>query len=504
MDHRSSRPISRRTLLSAGAAAVAGTTLGGCGMFGERSGDDGPPLDPVTGVALREPEMLRSERGVLRVTLEAAAGTHEVAGREVTTLGYNGGLPGPTLTLRAGDRLQVHLANGLAEDTNLHVHGLHVSPRGNGDNVFVSVAPGDSFDYDYQLPDDHPPGVYWYHPHLHGLVADQVYGGLYGAIVVEDPSPVDVARERLLVVSDVSLDASGQVVTPSQMEQMMGREGGLVLVNGQVAPRIEMVAGSRERWRVVNACSARFLSLRLDGHALHLVGMDSGRFAEPRATDHVLLLPGNRADLLVTAGRGAGVLRALPYDRGGIGMMGGLRSRGTGPVPLATVAVTTDGAADTGPLPAFDPPRDLRTEDVAGRRELVFATGMGGMGMGGMGMGAGRAMGDMMSFTIDGREFAHDRVDQEVRAGTVEEWTIRNDSPMDHPFHLHVWPMQVLEENGTAHEAPVWQDVVNVPARGSVRVRVAFDDFDGRTVYHCHILDHEDRGMMGVVEASTG
>ena len=111
---------------------------------------------------------------------------------------------------------------------------------------------------------------------------------------------------------------------------------------------------------------------------------------------------------------------------------------------------------------------------------------------------------DWSRFTIDGREFAHDRVDQEVRAGTVEEWTIRNDSPMDHPFHLHVWPMQVLEENGTAHEAPVWQDVVNVPARGSVRVRVAFDDFDGRTVYHCHILDHEDRGMMGVVEASTG
>jgi FtsP/CotA-like multicopper oxidase with cupredoxin domain len=84
----------------------------------------------------------------------------------------------------------------------------------------------------------------------------------------------------------------------------------------------------------------------------------------------------------------------------------------------------------------------------------------------------------------------------------VEEWTILNDSPMDHPFHLHVWPMQLLEENGREVDSPTWQDVVNVPARGSVRVRVAFEDFAGRTVYHCHILDHEDRGMMGVVEAT--
>ena len=121
---------------------------------------------------------------------------------------------------------------------------------------------------------------------------------------------------------------------------------------------------------------------------------------------------------------------------------------------------------------------------------------------GGMGGGMSGGMGGMMSFTIDGREFDHDRVDQEVGLGTVEEWTILNDSPMDHPFHLHVWPMQLLEENGREVDEPTWQDVVNVPARGSVRVRVAFEDFAGRTVYHCHILDHEDRGMMGVVEAT--
>ena len=126
------------------------------------------------------------------------------------------------------------------------MHGLHVSPEGNGDNVFVTVEPGESFDYDYRLPDDHPPGVFWYHPHHHGTVADQVFGGLYGAIVVEGPEELPVARERVLVVSDTSLDADGQLRQPSAMERMMGREGDLVLLNGQVRPTLTARPGVGE------------------------------------------------------------------------------------------------------------------------------------------------------------------------------------------------------------------------------------------------------------------
>ena len=112
-------------------------------------------------------------------------------------------------------------------------------------------------------------------------------------------------------------------------------------------------------------------------------------------------------------------------------------------------------------------------------------------------MGMGGAPG---SFTIDGKAFDPARVDQAVRVGTVEEWTLRNASPMDHPIHLHVWPMQLVETNGQPAQEATRQDVVNVPAQGNVKVRVAFDTFGGRTVYHCHILDHEDLGMMGVVD----
>jgi len=133
---------------------------------------------------------------------------------------------------------------------------------------------------------------------------------------------------------------------------------------------------------------------------------------------------------------------------------------------------------------------DLRGVEVDGERTLTFAMSMG--------------MGRGMRFTIDDREFDADRVDTTVGLDTVEEWTITNDSPMDHPLHLHVWPMQVVTRNGQAIDgSPQWLDVVNVPAEGTVTVRVRFSDFPGRTVYHCHILDHEDQGMMAVVEART-
>jgi FtsP/CotA-like multicopper oxidase with cupredoxin domain len=444
----------------------------------------------VPGQALAEPPVLRSSGGLLQVRLEAAESRVPIAGRDAGTLAYNGSLPGPTLHVRPGDRLRIELVNRLTEPTNLHVHGLHVSPQGNGDNAFVVVDPGASFGYEHHLPVDHPPGVYWYHPHHHGLVADQIFGGLYGAIVVDDPTPVPVTHARLLVVSDITLDGSGQVLQPSPMVQMLGREGELVLVNGQTGPRLQARPGARERWRIVNACTARYLRLRLDGQQVQLLGLDSGRSATPQDVDELVLTTGNRADLLVTTATGTSELRTLPYDRGDMGMMGGMPGmadgapgRGTGePLTLATLEVTGSAAAPLPPVPAQPAARDLRAETVTAHRELTFAMGMGGPGG--------------MSFTIDGRQFDPDRIDQAVQPGAVEEWTLVNTSPMDHPMHLHVWPMQIVDDAAT----PTGRDVVNIPARKSVRVRIAFDDYTGRTVYHCHILDHEDRGMMGVLQ----
>ena len=481
------RPISRRRALQLGGLGLLSTAVGSAGLAWPRDG----LLAPQGGRQLLEPETLRSADGLLRVRLEAAEGPLTVGGRRATAYGYNGGLPGPTLRLRPGDRLQVQLVNRLDAPTNLHVHGLVVSPEGNSDNVFVTLQPGESFDYDYRLPADHPPGVYWYHPHHHGMVADQVFGGLYGAIVVEDLDELPVSRERVLVVSDITLDGAGRVQQPSGVARMMGREGELVLVNGQARPTFTARPGERERWRIVNACAARYLRLRLDGQHLDLLGIDSGAFPEPRRVGEIVLATGNRADLLVTAVEGTSTLDAWGVDRGGMGgMMGSAVSGDVG--PLATLRVTGAAVAGLPAVPVRPQLRDLRGVAPAAHRLLVLGTG-GGMG-GGMGPGG-------MTFTIDGRRFDADRVDQTVALGTVEEWTLANGSPMDHPVHLHVWPMQVVAEAGRPVDDVRRQDVVNVPARGEVTVRVAFEEFGGRTVYHCHILDHEDNGMMGVVEA---
>ena len=482
-------PITRRNALMLGGVGAAAVIAGGTGLTWAWTSGAGQSPGP----SLAEPRILRSADGKLTVRLTTAEARVPISGTQVAALTYNGTLPGPTLMVRAGDRIAVSLENRLSSPTNLHTHGFHVSPRGNSDNPLVMIRPGETFDYEFQLPDAHPPGVYWYHPHHHGLAADQVFGGLFGAIIVEDSTPIETTRERILIISDLSFDPSGQVAQATQMDRMAGREGNTTLVNGQVNPELTAKPGERERWRVINACTSRFLKLRLDGQKLQLLGKASGRFSLPELVEEVLLAPGNRADLLVTTSAGTSILRTLSADRGSAGAMMGPRS--STDANLATLTVAGASAPAAPAIPSQPAPRDLRTAPLTGRRTLTLAMGGGMGGMGGMGTGSG-----MMGFTIDGKSFDPARVDTAVAAGAIEEWTVRNTSPMDHPFHLHVWPMQLIEQSGQKTSSPIWQDVVNVPARSSVRVRIAFDDFTGKTVYHCHILDHEDNGMMGLIE----
>jgi FtsP/CotA-like multicopper oxidase with cupredoxin domain len=481
------KPVSRRQALALGIAGSGAIAVGAGGLLWARSS----PFRVEAGGRLIEPVMLSSQERSLELRLEAAPAQVSISGREAFVAAYNKTLPGPTLRLRPRDRLRVTLVNSLDVATNLHVHGLHVSPAGNGDNSFVSVEPGGSFDYEYDLPANHPSGTFWYHPHHHGSVADQVAAGLYGAIIVDDLEELPVTRDRVLLVSDISLTGTGSLRPPSLAERMMGREGETVLVNGQVLPVLSAASGDRERWRVINACPARYLRLQLEGTQLQVLALDGRPLAAPAQVEEVLLAPGNRADLLVDAVEGTAYLRAASFDRGSMtGMMG--RGRAAVSSPVALLSLEANGAPGGGlpPISTTGRLRDLRKEAVSARRRFDFSMGMGsGMGPAGM------------KFTINGKEFDSGRIDEIVSLGSVEEWTLTNSSPMDHPMHLHVWPMQVIQEDGRDLLGPRWQDVVNIPARGEVKVLVSFDDFPGRTVFHCHILDHEDLGMMRVVEA---
>jgi FtsP/CotA-like multicopper oxidase with cupredoxin domain len=419
-----------------------------------------------------EPVVLRSSGGRLDLSLNAAAATHP--GAASGALAYNDSVIGPTLRLRPGDRLTIELTNNLDDATNLHTHGLAVSPTSPADDVFVSVAPGETRTYVYDLPEDHRSGLFWYHPHLHGVVATQVAAGLVGAIIVydalDDMEEISTARERLWVLNDPT--SADRAV--SGMDQMHGRTGSSVMVNGASKPTFEVTAGVVERWRIVNASASRRLPFAVDGASLALIASDGGRFAEPIDVQGVVLSPGERAEVLVVPPTEAGSYQVTGDGSGG---------------EIATLVVAeANAAAPTLPARLVDPSL-FEIGAVTARRTLRFGSEMGG----GMMSGGG------LSFTIDGRTFDPERVDIDTVLGEIEEWTIVNDTGMDHPFHLHVWPFQIVDDTGW----PGWKDTVNVPGGGQVTIRIPFVGHTGRTVYHCHILDHEDIGMMGVINVAS-
>jgi len=448
----------------------------------------------ATAMVFSEPNVLTSSNGRLELTLRAEPADLPWGGSTRYAYTYNGSSPGPTLRIRPGDQLVIHLENSLEADTNLHTHGLQVSPSGNSDNIFIRVPPGASRTYIYDVPPDHRSGLFWYHPHAHGTVAEQVAAGLAGAIVVtdkiDDLPEIATSTERIWILSDPPIGSSPSDLDTGAMDRMIGREGDTILVNGIERPHVGTKGGTLERWRIVNASSSRYYRLALDGHPLHTIASDGGRLAMPATVDEILLSPGERTELLVTPTTpGTYAFRALRYDRASGAMMGGMMGGvDFDEAIVATMTVTGDGRPAALPTSMLDP-NELSLPAPSAVRTIEF-----GMGMGGAMMGGGR--GDMMSFTIDGKTFDADRTDITIAPGTVEEWEIRNTSPMDHPLHLHVWPFLVVDgPTGSS-----WKDTINVPANQSVRVVIAFTGITGRTVYHCHILDHEDLGMMGTID----
>jgi len=474
---------SRRTFLAMG-AGLAGLGLG---------------LPARAQTRTPDADVLVSRGGAIEVDLEARFGPTPLAGRSARLFSYGGRVPGPRIEVRPGDEVTLRFSNALPEPTNLHFHGLHVPPTGNADNIFLEIPAGERLTYRFKVPENHPAGTFWYHPHLHGLVAKQVFLGMAGLFVVRgelDQVPeVAAAREQFAVLKDFEV-AGGRVPPPSPMEFVRGREGSLVTVNGEVEPEWSLEQGGLLRLRLLNASTARFYRLKLEDHPLYLIATDGGALEEPYELDELLLAPGERAEVLVRGERKPGryTLWALPYNRGngGMGMGGGMMGGGVGgdarPRPLAHLVYA--GRRKT-PLPL--PERTGRVPELGApvrRRRFVL----------GHSMRPGRGM----VFTINGQVFNPSRIDTPVRLGTVEEWEIANMGVLDHPFHLHTNPFQIVSRGGRRERLRAWKDTVLVPVRQSVRFRVAFEDFPGNAVYHCHILEHEDLGMMGIVRFEEG
>jgi FtsP/CotA-like multicopper oxidase with cupredoxin domain len=426
--------------------------------------------------------------GQVVVELTAApAHVSLVPGAGTDVYAYNGRIPGPTLELREGDDVVIRFRNGLPEATTVHWHGLHLPFEADGSPLHP-VAPGETYEYRFTVRPGSA-GTYWYHPHPHHRTAWQVGMGLYGAIIVRAPDdPLAAAlTEKLLILSDNRFREDGSLDFPhpdspdGRVDMMNGREGDVLFVNDGILPVVPIRSGELQRWRLVNASGARIYRLALPGHTFLHVGSDGGLFEYPVETDELVLANGERAELLVRATAPPGTrttLRTLPYDR----YMPRTRPDDWDvPRDLLVLQYTDDPTVRPVAIP-----RVLRTVPAL---DPAAATGTRVMLM-----SQGR---------INGRIMDMNRVDVRAPLGATEIWEVENLVGMDHPFHLHGFQFQVLDRNGEPEPYPSWKDTVNVPKRAKVRFIVRYDDHPGKWMFHCHILDHEDQGMMGVLEVQA-
>ncbi|MGZ8916471.1 MAG: multicopper oxidase family protein [Methylobacter sp.] len=477
--------------------------MGGC-MMGCTSTT---VIDPPRGAAFTDPVTMpniSTTPGIVEVSMEAKIAPINVNGVTANLMTYNGAYPAPTIKVKKGDLLRVHFKNSLPYSganmmgegrdlTNLHTHGLHVSSEGNSDNTMLSFMSGDMFDYEYDLS-LHPGGnLNFYHPHRHGNTAEQMWGGMAGALEVADETTALANYEtHTMVLKDISLDGSAPAAHTMD-DFMNGKEGNVMMVNGKVNPVLNMKPGQVQRWKIVNASNARFYKLSLGSHTLQIIGTDGGLLNKPYAQSSILLSPGERIDVMVKASTTKGYYKLLsnPYDRG-MGMMSGSGSSQT--ITLMTVNVT--GTAVTNSIPSTINSNAVRLAVPAGTPTRRITLSMGMMGMMG---GSMEAYINGIAFSMTNAYTAHSSVN------SYEIWEVINNSMMDHPFHQHVNPAQVISISGgdTAYKnfyttSPAWKDTVIVPKGGSVKLLVPIKDFTGVTMFHCHILEHEDIGMMGL------
>jgi FtsP/CotA-like multicopper oxidase with cupredoxin domain len=477
------------------------------------------PVRRAADPAFPQPELrtpvTRTGRLATRLTVRFTELELPGAGK-VLTRTYEGAVPGPTLRVRPGDSLEITHVNALPPNPpgthhddinvphgfntfNLHAHGMHIDPTGEADNVFRAFEPAGepgrttTYRSTIAVPANHPAGTFWYHPHHHGSTATQLLNGMAGVIVVEgdvDHVP-EIAAAKDVVVCINELKLSGGRVPDLTSDGVYTGLPSTFLVNGAANPVLTMAPGEVQRWRVVNAGGLTTLFLRLGGHPMHRIACDGITFMKPVISPAVELPIGGRADLLIRGGA-PGTYR--------------LTAAGV-PRPLLTLVVT--GTARRMPLPAGLPGRPTSLPEPTRTRHLTFRSY--GNVFSGPFPHAYRILGDgetPHAVSAAGRQdrvwgrFRPDYVNHRIRLGQVEEWTVANDSGSHnhHPFHLHTNHFLVTAVNSRPLATPVWHDTVSVPPRGTVTLRLRAEDFTGRAMVHCHYIQHEDQGMMQIID----
>lgn len=472
------------------------------------------------GQPLVEPTALNTATPpTLRLRLVAEPKRFDISGKMVWGESYNGDYVGPTLHLVPGEHLVLTLVNKLSTATNLHFHGLHVSPSGSADNPEISVPAGRSFTYHLAIPMDQPLGTFWYHDHEMCLgneamrmssmtasaapatgaasttgcqnVETQIYNGLSGTIIVGDdrtllPPALRNVATRSVVMKDMQITSSDHIVANTPSYSIRSDNPTVRLVNGQLQPVLDMRPGETQLWRIANEGADIAYDLKLPGYTFTIVGRDGYPVSRVTSSGTLALPPAARWDVLVTAGTrpGSTWLENVSFSEG---------PEGDSYPTVDLMKVRVAGQPDVPlPMPTGGLPTavaSLASAHIAANRVVRLGQSADGTKM-----------------FINGKQFDPDVsvFSTPATLGTTEQWTILNDTPEVHPFHTHTDHFQVMSVNGVPQAYTGEQDIAAVPSQldgkpGQIVIRIRFTDFTGKVMFHCHISAHEDAGMMSYV-----
>ncbi|WP_445633270.1 Multicopper oxidase, types 2 and 3 [Nostoc sp. DSM 114161] len=460
-------------------------------------------------------------------------GNNTIAGCEVNLRSYNGNLVGSTLRVKPGNTIKINFTNSLpvTEDshlkntphgfnaTNFHTHGLHVSPSGNSDNVLKEIEPQKSDTIEIHIPPNHPGGTHWYHPHKHGSTALQVSSGMEGAIIVEgalDEIPeIKKAKEKIFVFQQIPYDEQGKVEDfqnsfgPNKWDELQR----WTTINGQIIPIIEMQPGEVQRWRFIHAGVRETIDLQLrkasNGELikLHEIAVDGIPLGKLDSWDRPIeLQPGYRSDVLVQADELTEEYLLVDAETKSENSL----RRVTEPEKiLARVVVRGESLGNIWPhndqedwktnssfVNALLAARknnellaDITDEEIAGHEKINIQFNL--------------TEEEPKQFLVNNAEFElEDPNPISLTLGTANEWTLSSQK-FNHPFHIHVNPFQQTRKDPQGNDEIIWRDTLMVKQGQPLTIRSRYEDFDGKFVLHCHILDHEDQGMMKLVKISN-
>lgn len=510
--------ISRRKLLkqiiASSSSSIAASSIGGlpfllsaCG--GGTASSPTPPTTNTTNnpappsnntrellIPLLDKGTLGSD-GIRHFTLTAQTGTSElITNVQTATAGFNGSFLGPTLRMRQGEKVSITINNELNDLTTVHWHGLKVPASMDG-GPHQTIASGASKEVSFDI--QNPAATLWYHPHPHGKTGEQVYSGLAGLIVIDDDNsdalslPNDYGVDDIpLIIQDRRINSDGSLAYITSNRDQMGMKGDHILVNGRETPQFNAPA-QWVRFRIHNGSNARLYNLGFsDDRTFYRIGNDGGYLETSIESNRLLIAPAERVEILVDlSSDAANSLTLLSYSSEVPGSTMGsgnfVDDLDNSNFDIMSINVNKSATRNITPSNTLNSITALVANSGIRRFTLEH---------------------QMQSFYINGLAFDMNRIDAEIKVGSVEIWEIVNNNGMPHPFHVHAEFFQILSRDGTPVSLAEsgWKDTVLIKPFETVQIVIGFSDHpdpDHAYMFHCHILEHEDRGMMGQFVKTT-